>query len=259
MSSVNGTSNVNHSQAGAYQSNISVENRGGKIHLTATGGNDQIRVSNLPNGMVSVQVNNQQLTFTREQAERLVIHGGDGNDAILLDRNLPKGITVEGGRGNDAILNFSDGARLDGGRGNDTIVNFGRGTSMLGGSGNDFMVQFGDSGAMHGNQGADFMVALGKNNRIYGEIGRDFAADPFGRNQYRAVDIHRSRRHHHVHRRHHGHRTHRSHRHHRRHHARPVFSFRQTLTSISDFLVDTAIDRLENQWYESLFPEKKGG
>ncbi len=243
MSSVNGTSSVNNAQAGRYQSNISVENRGGKIHLSATGGNDRIKVSNMPNGMVSVRVNNQQLTFTREQAKRLVIHGGAGNDAIVLDKNLPRGLQVDGGRGNDAIVNFSDGVRLKGGRGNDCIVNFGRFDSMDGGRGNDMLVQFGDHGTMKGGRGRDFMVAVGKGNDIYGERRRDFVADPLGRNDYHAS---RTGRHHH-------HRTHR--RHHRHHHARPVSMEQAAGNAIRDLMVDSKIEEARNDWYQHFFPE----
>ncbi len=237
MSTISSTNNVNNAQAGRPRSQISVETKNGKLHLYATDRSDHIKVTNRPDGMVSVQVNNQKLVLTREQAANLVIHAGDGNDSILLDKNLPKGIRVEGEGGRDAILNFATGAVLDGGSGNDCIVNFGRAASLRGGSGNDILVQFEDQGAMHGGRGRDVMVSVGKNNVIYGRRGEDFVADPYGRNTYRTERRHGSRRT----------RRHRSHRHHRRH----TFFER-----IVDQFVDWNIGQVRDSMYEQFFPEQ---
>src|SRR5215471_10286383 len=98
----------------------------GPIVVNGTSGNDQITVKPNRCGGVDVVVKDQQghtrsYSFDADQAKRLVIKGGAGNDNIVVDPRVKQGITIDGGAGNDHIQGGSGNDRIYGGSGNDYI------------------------------------------------------------------------------------------------------------------------------------------
>jgi hypothetical protein len=73
-------------------------------------GNNKIHVTENKNGGVDVTVTNlfgqsRCYSLTAEEAERLVIRAGGGNDLIKVDSGVKQKITVHGSRGKDMFFN----------------------------------------------------------------------------------------------------------------------------------------------------------
>ena len=81
--------------------------------LRGTEGNDKISISQGQDGGLKVTINDDVHEFTEEEAKKLVIDGGDGNDTIKADKTVTTGLFITGGAGNDRII---------GGSGNDYII-----------------------------------------------------------------------------------------------------------------------------------------
>lgn len=140
----------------ASTAEATVRERGGRIVLDASDGNDRINVSKRADGGVRVSVNGTNHDFDADQARRLTIRAGDGDDRVNVDMRVNVGIRIEGGDGNDT---------LRGGSGNDTLV---------GGAGNDYMEGGAGNDAMVGGSGRDVMYGLDGNDRMDGGDGRDY-------------------------------------------------------------------------------------
>ncbi|MDO5296580.1 MAG: M91 family zinc metallopeptidase [bacterium] len=137
--------------------------------------NDNINVTAGTNGGLSVDVNGQKYELTADQAQRLIIYGGAGNDQITVDAAVINDLVIMGGAGDDTI---------QGGSGNDTIVG-GQGNDVLkGGKGMDRITDDAGFNKIYGEDGDDVLIAhsdavdsSGKNayaNVIYGGAGRDY-------------------------------------------------------------------------------------
>src|SRR5262245_17842745 len=90
------------------------------IVVEGTSGNDRISVTPNRCGGVDVKVRDQSghtktYSLDAEQAKRLVIKAGDGNDNVYVDPRVKQGITIDGGSGNDTISGGSGNDRLNGG------------------------------------------------------------------------------------------------------------------------------------------------
>lgn len=85
--------------------------------------------------------------------DKIVFHGGDGDDTFVNNTSIP--VEAYGEAGNDTLTGGAAGDYLNGG-GDDDILNGGSGKdSLWGGSGND---------SLRGNDGLDY---------LYGEAGND--------------------------------------------------------------------------------------
>ncbi len=163
--------------------------------LKGSEGDDQIRISQRQDGGLDVSVNGKVQSFSNEQAAKLIIDGGEGNDTIIADKNVTANLlitggkgddTITGGSGNDFIIDSYGRNTIKGQSGNDSIISSGldlpsvsssdsafSGGILLGGDGNDYI---------EGSLGNDFIDGGAGNNVLYGLDGNDTIAAGYGRN-----------------------------------------------------------------------------
>ena len=78
--------------------------------LRASEADNKIQISAAEDGGIIVDIDGEELSFTKSEARYLIIDGGDGNDTIEADENLRQALYVVGGKGDDRI---STGAGSD--------------------------------------------------------------------------------------------------------------------------------------------------
>jgi Ca2+-binding RTX toxin-like protein len=198
----------------SLNASITVSDSTTEINLLAGGGNDTVTVNSLRNANPLVlRINGEAGDDVLSAAGadtgrvRILISGGDGNDAITggLLRDILTGDAgedtirggsgdddIQGGDGNDEIYGENGNDIVDGGIGNDSISG-GKGHDSLnggfdadyitgdsgndtvnGGFGNDIVV--GNSGAdlIKGNQGDDSVYGGAGDDRLDGGAGHDY-------------------------------------------------------------------------------------
>ncbi|MBQ7567786.1 hypothetical protein IJT17_03175 [bacterium] len=157
---------------------VSGSRNGDEISVTS-GGDD---------GSVVVNVNGTETTYTAEEAKRLLIDGGAGDDNIVIDEDIATGMHIFGGKGDDNIY---------GGSGNDFIVDdygynniYGRGgddtiraagddflgfgiNNIFGGAGNDTIYGGDVVDYIYGGEGDDKIYGGGAGDYINGGNGND--------------------------------------------------------------------------------------
>jgi Ca2+-binding RTX toxin-like protein len=149
------------------------EQPNGKLVLDAGSGDDNIRVSKGYNGGINVNVNGENHYFTAEDAKRLEIRGGSGNDRITVDANVRTGLTLKGGDGDDTIIGGSGNDRIFGGNGNDVLLGRGGNDYINGGNGNDLILGGRGNDTLVGGNGNDVIGGGRGNDSIYGGNGND--------------------------------------------------------------------------------------
>jgi Ca2+-binding RTX toxin-like protein len=149
------------------------EQQNGKLVLDAGAGDDKIRVSQGYNGGINVNVNGENHYFTAEDAKRLEIRGGSGNDQITVDANVRTGLTLKGGAGDDTIIGGSGNDRIFGGSGNDILLGRGGNDYINGGSGNDLISGGNGNDTLVGGNGNDVMFGGRGNDNMFGGNGND--------------------------------------------------------------------------------------
>ena len=173
-----------------------------------TDGDDEIRVTSGAGGSVVVSVNGKETRYTAEEAKRLIIDGGNGNDNIFVDDKVKANLhitggdgddEITGGSGNDTVYDNYGSNTIDGGDGNNTMIAHGfdkdgvtvHKNTIRGGSGRDYIetgagddiIDGGDGGdviyagagsdTIHGGEGDDFVNAGGGDDEVWGENGND--------------------------------------------------------------------------------------
>ncbi|MCR5662763.1 MAG: hypothetical protein K6G50_11660 [bacterium] len=156
--------------------------------LAASGGNDEIHVSNGANGGIVVSVNGEEYAYTEQEAATLIIDAGSGNDNVTVDDNVTLALNITGGAGND---------NLRGGSGDDIIVDNLDSNNINGGDGEDILVANGNSSlsmqerlaafrsgdrnalndpvnVIEGGAGADYIEGGRGNDIIDGGDGNDY-------------------------------------------------------------------------------------
>ncbi len=141
--------------------------------LAASGGNDDIHVSNGADGGIVVSVNGEEYAYTKKEAATLIIDAGAGNDNITVDEDVAMELHITGGKGND---------NLQGGSGNDIIVDNLDSNIISGGAGDDTLIANGNSSkgwlgkawdAIRGNQPSNVINGGEGNDYIEGGKGND--------------------------------------------------------------------------------------
>lgn len=103
--------------------------------VRGTSGDDNVHIGRAEGvggllGFYEVTVNGQSRFMTAGQLARTDFRLGNGDDTVIVDRDVSVGVTVHGGRGNDVIRGGSDNDRLYGGRGADIVIG-GRGDDVV--------------------------------------------------------------------------------------------------------------------------------
>ncbi len=155
--------------------------------INGTDGNDTIDITINKDGSYKVVVNGEEQNYTAEEAQRLVVDGGEGNDTISIHQDgynngkyydedgveHKSGLMIKGGDGNDVIkadANVSRRLYISGGKGQDNIV---------GGTGNDQIVDNYGSNTIDGGAGNDSITALGYDDTDtwYGRLWNKFTGN----------------------------------------------------------------------------------
>ena len=129
-----------------------------------TSGADSIQLT--PNGTV-VNVTSAGTSTVSSTAEKLVVHGLAGNDAVTGSNGLSTltALTIDGGKGNDTLLGGDGADTLIGGTNNDTVDgNRGNDVAFLGPGNDTFHWDPGDgSDIVEGQAGTDTLDFSGAN------------------------------------------------------------------------------------------------
>lgn len=162
----------------------------GRILLDTGGGDDRVEITQDPtSGEVTVDVNGEQHTFTREEANILVVSSGDGDDFVNTDDGVTSNLSFDGGEGDDFIIGGAGHDRMEGGAGDDLLFG-GEGRDYIhGASGEDFVrgeegndVLYGGNATddMFGGAGDDYMDAGKGDDAVYGGTGDDVLSGGLG-------------------------------------------------------------------------------
>ncbi len=151
--------------------------------ISCSGKDDKIDVTSKPNDSVVVSINGREYTYTAEEASRLIIDGGEGNDEITIDKGVTQNMYVLGGDGDDTIKGGSGNDRLYGGAGDDYIrggdgddrIFGGEGNDKLkGSSGKDYIEGGAGNDNMNGGSGYDVLYGLSGDDTLEGGAGNDY-------------------------------------------------------------------------------------
>ncbi|MDO5297573.1 MAG: hypothetical protein Q4F00_13270 [bacterium] len=155
-------------------------------------GDDEINVtSGGADGSIVVSVNGRETRYSAEEAKRLIIDSGNGNDRITVDEKVQANLHITGGDGDDAITGGSGqdtiydnygGNTIDGGAGDDTVVAHGfdrdgtsvHGNTIIGGAGRDYIETGAGNDTIEGGDGGDVIYAGAGNDTVRGGAGDDF-------------------------------------------------------------------------------------
>lgn len=161
------------------------------IVLGGTNGNDKINVTQNSDGSINVNVNGKVTRYSEEEAKRLVIDAGKGDDEVTVDENVAIGMHIAGGEGNDVLkggagndvmFDYYGKTTLVGGAGNDQLVAHGLSKDgktvydnrIVGGDGNDYIEGGKGNDILMGGEGNDVIYGLSGDDSIYGGAGHDY-------------------------------------------------------------------------------------
>ncbi|MDO5297144.1 MAG: CHAP domain-containing protein [bacterium] len=141
--------------------------------ISATGKDDTIKVYGNDNGEVVVNVNGTETVYTQEEAQKLIINAGKGNDIITVDANVTVGMHIMGGNGDDYIQGGGGNDVIYGGKGNDTIYGLSGNDTIYGGADNDYIDGGRGNDAIYGGKGNDNLVGGKGDDKLYGGLDDD--------------------------------------------------------------------------------------
>lgn len=147
------------------------------IVARGTGGNDNVSVSQRDDGKLVVNINGQEKEYTEQQAERLIIDLGKGDNNLSADDSVTYGLNIRAGSGNNNIAAGKGDDTIQVGNGNNNIsageggdsVTAGRGDNTIdGGKGDDSITAGNGSNTISGGEGSDAIKAGHGDNTIDG-------------------------------------------------------------------------------------------
>ena len=141
----------------------------GDLHVGGTTGNDSIRLYDRLHRGVYVIVNRRRAgVFLVSEDARLIAHGQDGHDRILVRTRQDRRSVLIGGPGNDFLIGGRGDDLLRGGDGNDLLVGFSGNDILLGGEDRDRLFGGRGNNILVGGPGADWMVSQSEDILIAG-------------------------------------------------------------------------------------------
>jgi hypothetical protein len=133
-------------------------NGGNQLQITGSKRADYIQVAPTAGGFTVS--NGAWNTTVAGVFASIVVHGGKGNDVVIIDPSITTPVSLFGGLGDDT---------LTGGAGDDNLYGQGGTDNLIGGAGNDVLVNIGDSRGdiATGGEGLDsFWTGTGKSEQI---------------------------------------------------------------------------------------------
>lgn len=124
-------------------------------------------------GGLRVSINGNQFEYSKEEAERLIIAGGDRGNTIEVDDKVTQGVNIAAGRGADKIKGSNQADRIYAGGGDNEVEARG---------GNDKIVAKNGDNLIDGGDGSDTIEVGNGDNEIYGQAGHDKITTGDGRN-----------------------------------------------------------------------------
>ncbi len=153
------------------------------ILLKGTSKDDKIAINEDKDGNLTVSINGVKTKYTKEEAKRLTIDAGDGNDVIMTGKNVKTSLALYGGKGNDVIYGGKGDDVLAGNEGND-IIHAGTGNDKVWGNdgddriegqgGNDYISGGKGKDSIHGSKGRDVIYGNEGDDNIHGGQDEDF-------------------------------------------------------------------------------------
>ena len=141
----------------------------GTLTVAGTPGNDRIRIYQDGGSLVVLSGTEQVLSTPSPAVSNIVIDGSDGNDALIVAKNVTQPVQINGGNGRNKLVAGGGNAVLVGGTGND---------ALFGGLANNSFDADGGSNALFKVQPTD-VVFPNPGDRILNEI----QASPTGPDQ----------------------------------------------------------------------------
>lgn len=126
------------------------------LKMEGTSGNDTITLSQDNAGNLIVNINGEEKTLSPEEAKRLVISSGAGDDFIYADGSVDYSLLIKAGNGNNVIF---------GGNGNDKIKAGNGNNEIHGGNGND-KIKTGNGNSLIYGEGGSNQISAGNGNNI---------------------------------------------------------------------------------------------
>lgn len=153
------------------------------VVIDAGDGDDQMQITrDQQTRDVVVNVNGEEHRFTGQDAARLKIRAGDGNDTITVAPDVRISFVIEGGAGDDNITGGAGNDRIEAGAGSDTVnggdgrdyINGNDGNDRLfGATGNDVIYGGAGDDVLEGNEGNDYLEGSRGLDRLAGNDGND--------------------------------------------------------------------------------------
>ncbi len=160
-------------------------------YINAPDRDSQIDLTLNHDGSCTVSINGETQQVGADEADRLIVSGGNGNDRINVhQQEAPEGaegtqaqhkmgVLINGGEGADKInvdRNVTQNLYINGGKGENTIIDNGQGNdTIIGGKGRNFIVGGEGDNTIIGGEGQNVIYAGGDgDNHIEGGKGSNF-------------------------------------------------------------------------------------
>jgi len=156
------------------------EDRSGRTVVDLGAGDDTATVTQGPRGGLTITSGGSTLQLTAEQAENVVIKGGDGNDKITVDANVTTGVAIHGGEGDDYLQGGAGDDSVRGGAGRDVVYGLGGDDAVSGGAGRDYLDGGRGDDSVKGDSGKDQVIGGRGNDTLAGGSGSDVLAGGAG-------------------------------------------------------------------------------
>lgn len=144
------------------------------VVVSTYGGNDEVKVEQLPDGRLKITVKGAWLPIYVDPSEGPVtIDAGSGNDIVIVSANVGRGVTLKGGSGNDYLEGGSGADVILGGDGYDVIYGLDGNDLIYAGGGNDYVDAGAGNDRAYGGAGNDIVSAGRGDDWISGDAGND--------------------------------------------------------------------------------------
>ena len=154
------------------------------VQVISTGDkNDIINVSSGENGEVVIDINGKKTTYSKEEAQKLIIDAGNGSDTITIDADVKADMHIMGGDGDDYIQGGGGNDVIYGGNGSDTVYGLSGNDKIYGGRGKDYIDGGRGDDSLYGGKGEDNIVGGKGNDKLYGGAGNDLLIGASGDDQ----------------------------------------------------------------------------